>query len=78
MAALAMLLLACFSAGSAAQEKGQKTFSSLEEASQALAAAAQSNDEKTMLEILGPDTKGIVSSGDTTQDAENQTNFAHK
>jgi Protein of unknown function (DUF2950) len=78
MAALAMLLLACFSAGSAAQEKGQKSFSSPEEASQALAAAAQSNDEKTMLEILGPDTKGIVSSGDPTQDAENHTNFARK
>ena len=78
MAALAMLLLACFSAGSAAQEKGQKTFSSPEEASQALAAAAQSNDEKTMLEILGPDTKGIVSSGDPTQDAERHTNFTRK
>jgi hypothetical protein len=78
MAALATLLLACFSAGTAAQEKGQKTFSSPEEASQALAAAAQSNDEKTMLEILGPETKGIVSSGDPTQDAENHTNFARK
>ena len=78
MAAFAMLLLACFSAGSAAQEKGQKTFSSPEEASQALAAAAQNNDEKTMLEILGPDAQDIVSSGDPTQDAENHANFARK
>ena len=78
MAAVATLLLACFSAGSAAQQKGQKTFSSLEEASQALAAAAQNNDEKTMLEILGPNARDIVSSGDPTQDAENHTNFARK
>jgi hypothetical protein len=78
MAALAMLLLACFSDGSAAQEKSQKTFSSPEDASQALVAAAQNNDEKTMLEILGPDAQDIVSSGDPTQDAENHTNFARK
>jgi hypothetical protein len=78
MAALAMLLLACLSAGSAAQEKGQKTFSSPEEASQALVAAAQNNDEKPMLEILGPDARDIVFSGDPIQDAENHTNFARK
>jgi hypothetical protein len=78
MAALAVLLLAGFSAGSAAQEKGQKTFSSPEEASQAFVAAAQNNDEKTMLGILGPDAQDIVSSGDPTQDAENHTNFARK
>lgn len=78
IAALAMLLLTGFSGGSAAQQKGQKTFSSPEAASQALMAAAQNNDEKTMLEILGPDAQGIVSSGDPTQDAENHTNFARK
>jgi Protein of unknown function (DUF2950) len=77
-AALAMLLLACFTAASAAQEKGQKTFSSPEEASQALVAAARYNDEKTMLEILGPAAQDIVSSGDPTQDAETHTNFARK
>src|ERR1700739_1211087 len=78
VAALAMLLLAGFSGGSAAQQKGQKTFSSPEEASQALVAAAQNNDEKTMLEILGPDAQEIVSSGDPTQDAENHAHFARK
>ena len=78
MAALATLLLACFTAASAAQEKGQKTFSSPEQASQALVAAAQNNNEKTMLEILGPDARDIVFSGDPIQDAENHTNFARK
>jgi hypothetical protein len=76
IAAFAMLL--GFSAGAAAQEKGQKTFSSPEEASQALVVAARNNDKKTMLEILGPDAQEIVSSGDPTQDIENHTNFARK
>ena len=41
----------------AAQQPGQRTFASAEEASKALVAAAQSNDEKAMLAILGPDGK---------------------
>ena len=76
--ALAILLTSCVPARSAAQQKGQKTFSSPEEASQALVAAAQSNDEKAMLEILGPEGKQIVSSGDETQDAENRANFVKR
>ena len=76
--ALTLLLAGCVPARSTAQQKGQKTFSSPEEASQALVAAAQSNDEKAMLEILGPDGKQIVSSGDETQDAENRANFVKR
>jgi hypothetical protein len=78
IAAVAILVLACFAAGVAAQQRGQKTFSSPEEASAALVAAAQNNDEKTMLEILGPDGKQIVSSGDPTEDTENHANFARR
>jgi hypothetical protein len=78
IAALAILVVACFAAGVAAQQKGQKTFSSLEEASKALVAAAKNNDEGAMLEILGPDAKRIISSGDATEDAESHTNFARK
>src|SRR6202041_1657613 len=51
---------------------------SAEEASKALASAAQSNDEKAMLDILGPDGKEIVSSGDATEDTNARTNFAQK
>jgi len=76
--ALTLLLSGCVPARSTAQQKGQKTFSSPEEASQALVTAAQSNDEKAMLEILGPDGKQIVSSGDETQDAENRANFVKR
>ena len=61
-----------------AQQQGQKTFSSPEEASIALVNAAQSNDEKALLELFGPDGKEVVSSGDAAEDAENHANFAKK
>jgi hypothetical protein len=78
IAALAFLLASCVPARSSAQQTGQKTFSSPEDAASALVAAAQANDTKAMLDILGPDGKEIISSGDTTQDAENYANFAKK
>jgi len=78
IAAVAVLLTVCFPTRSMAQQPGQKTFSSAEDASKALATAAESNDEKAMLEILGPDGKQIVSSGDDAEDAENRANFAKR
>jgi len=75
---VAILLMVCFPTPSTAQQPGQKTFSSAEEASNALFAAAQSNDEKAMLEILGPDGKQIVSSGDETEDANSRANFVKR
>jgi hypothetical protein len=78
LAMVALLLTVCFPTRSTAQQPGQKTFSSAEEASNALLAAAQSNDEKVMLEILGPDGKQIVSSGDETEDAESRANFVKR
>jgi hypothetical protein len=78
LAAVAMLLAACFPAGSMAQDQGQKTFSSAEEASHALVTAAQNNDEKAMLDILGPEGSKIVSSGDATEDGDMRGNFVQK
>jgi hypothetical protein len=78
LAAVAILLTACWPARSPAQQPGQKTFSSAEEASHALVTAAQNNDEKAMLEILGPDGKEIVSSGDDAEDAESRANFVQR
>jgi hypothetical protein len=78
VAALATLLFACFAVDSTAQQKGQKTFSSPEEASQAVVATLQNNDEKALLEILGPTAKLIVSSGDPIEDAENHATFVSK
>jgi len=78
LAAVAILLTACFPIRSRAQQPGQKTFSSPEDASNALVTAAQNNDEKAMLDILGPDGKQIVSSGDEAEDAESRANFVRR
>ena len=77
-AVAAILLTACFSSPSVAQQPSQKTFSSPEEASQALFTAVKSNEEKAILDILGADGKQIVSSGDDAEDAESRANFAKK
>jgi hypothetical protein len=78
LAAVAIVSMMCFPTGLMAQQKGQKTFSSAEQASTALVTAAESNDEKGMLEILGPEGKLIVSSGDDAEDAESRANFAKR
>ena len=78
LAAVAILLTWCFPTRSMGQQHGQKTFSSSEDASNVLAAAAQSSDEKAMLEILGPNEKQIVSSGDEVEDALHRANFVKK
>jgi len=78
LAVVALLLTVCFPTRSLAQQSGQKTFSSAEAASNALVTAAQSNDEKAMLEILGPEGKQIVSSGDDAEDAESRANFVQR
>jgi Protein of unknown function (DUF2950) len=69
-------VVSCFSVPVAAQQQGQKTFASGEDASQALFTAAKSNDENAMLNILGPEGKEIVSSGDPIEDSNNRANFA--
>jgi hypothetical protein len=78
LAVVALLLAGCFPTRSMAQQPGQKTFSSAEEASNALVTAAQSNDEKAMLDILGPEGKQIVSSGDDAEDAQSRANFVQR
>ena len=78
LAAVVILLTACFATRSMGQQAGQKTFSSPEEAANALFAAAQNNDERAMLELLGPDGKEIVSSGDQAEDTRNRANFARR
>ncbi len=77
-AAVAIAVTMCLPAGLMAQQPGQKTFSSAQAASDALVTAAESNDQKAMLEILGPEGKRIVSSGDDAEDAESRANFAKR
>ena len=78
LAAVAILLIACIPTRSMAQQPAQKTFSSPEDASNALVTAAQNNDESAALDILGPDGKQIISSGDETEDAHARANFVEK
>jgi len=73
-----VIALACLPSASVAQQRGQKMFASAQEAANALVAATKNNDEKAMLEILGPDGKQIVSSGDDVQDAESRANFVKR
>lgn len=72
----AILLALCLAVSAAAQQSGQKTFSSPEEAARALFTAAQNNDTKALLELFGPDGKEVVSSGDEAEDALNRANFS--
>jgi hypothetical protein len=78
LAAVAIVVTMCLPMRTMAQQPGQKTFSSPQDASQALVTAAQGNDKKTMLDILGPDGKQIVSSGDEAEDASSRANFVEK
>jgi hypothetical protein len=78
LAAVSVLLTAGFSVPSMAQQLHQKTFSSAEDASNAFVAAAQRNDEQAMVDILGPEGKQIVSSGDEAEDAESRASFVQR
>jgi hypothetical protein len=78
VAAAAILLAVCLPSVSTAQQQGQKTFSSAQDATMALVLALETNNEKALLEILGPDGKEIVSSGDEIEDAENRANFVRR
>lgn len=74
----AAVILACLPVSAFSQEKGQKTFSSAEEASQALVKAAQDNDEKMLIEIIGKSAKEIIVSGDDKQDAKHREHFVKR
>src|SRR5258708_2557322 len=78
MAAVGILLAGGFPVRSMGQQQGQKTFSSPENAINALVTAAQNNDEEALLDVFGPDGKQIVSSGDETEDAQNRANFLQR
>jgi len=62
-------------AASDARAEAQKKFSSPEEAVQALVAAIRANDVKTMIAILGPGSKELVSSGDDMADKVGREKF---
>ena len=72
------LSLGFSSAPTFAQEAGQRTFSSAEDASRALFDAMQAQDEQAPLSILGPAGKEVLSSGDPEEDLDARISFVVK
>ena len=78
LAAIAILMTACFATSATAQQHGQKTFPTAEAASHALVTALKADDEKALIEILGRDGRQIISSGYEAEDAETRANFVRR
>ncbi len=72
------LSLGCSSAPMFAQEPGQRTFASAEDASRTFFAAMQAQDEQAQLRILGPAGKDVLSSGDPQEDLDSRVSFVVK
>ncbi len=72
------LSLWCSSKPIFAQEPGQRTFASAEDASRAFFAAMQAQDDQAPLNILGPAGKDVLSSGDRAEDADARVSFVIK
>jgi hypothetical protein len=72
---LGALLLGGFFAPTPAQQPGQQTFASVQDAAHALVVAMQSQDERSPLSVLGPAAKEVLSSGDPTEDADSRVGF---
>jgi hypothetical protein len=75
---LLVLFLGCSFAPTFAQQPGQRTFASAEEAASALFAAMQVPDEQSSLSILGPAGKDVISSGDPVEDSDTRASFVVK
>lgn len=74
----ALILISLFPTHILAQQPGQKTFPTARKAIHALYVAAQDDDIKATLDILGQDGKQIISSGDESDDQTTRANFVKK
>jgi hypothetical protein len=61
-----------------AQQPGQKTFGSPEEACAALVEAARSQDPRALLDLLGAQGRRIAASGDPAEDANHRADFVRR
>jgi hypothetical protein len=75
---LFVLFLGCSFVPTFAQQPGQRTFASAEDAASALFAAMHAQDEQSPLSILGPAGKDVISSGDPVEDSDTRTSFVVK
>ena len=78
VAVLFALFLAWSSTPIFAQQPGQQTFASTEDAGRAFFSAMQAPDDQAPLRILGPAGKDVLSSGDRAEDADARTGFIVK
>jgi Protein of unknown function (DUF2950) len=70
--------LICFPKLALAQQPGQKTFPSAEEATSSFYAAAKNDNERALLDIVGPAGKEVILSGDLEEDLESRVGFVVK
>jgi hypothetical protein len=75
---LFVLLLGFSFSAMFAQQPGQRTFASPEDAGRAFFDAMQKHDDRSPLSILGPSGKEILSSGDPAEDANARIGFVAK
>src|SRR6202163_4878290 len=78
VSAVFALSLGCLSAPIFAQQSGQRTFTSAEDAGSEFFAAMESQDEQAPLRILGPGGKDVLSSGDAIEDSDARVGFVTK
>jgi Protein of unknown function (DUF2950) len=72
VAATATLLPAI---GAGADESAQKTFSTAQQAADALVTATRDNDVAALQQVLGPEAASLISSGDEAQDRNDRAHF---
>jgi hypothetical protein len=72
---LVLALLLAAAAIPATSATGSKIFATPEQAVQQLIAAVKAGDSKALLEILGPDAKALIASGDAVADKEGRERF---
>ena len=72
------LALGCWVSPALAQQPGQRTFSSADDAVRAFFAAMQRPDDQAALSILGPAAEDVLSSGDTAEDSDARSGFVAK
>ena len=61
-----------------AQEPGEKTFASPQDAGKALYEAVKADDKPAMLAVLGQSASGVITSGDPVQDKNNGDIFVKR
>ncbi len=72
------LLPIMFGTSAMAQEAGQKTFATLQDASTALYQAAKSGDKAAIESVLGASSASVISSGDAVVDQKNADDFIRR